>query len=80
MLSLVKEYNLPYEFPIDVLEEARKIPNHIDEKEISKRIDLRNKENMHIFTIDGEDAKDLDDAVWVGKSDNRKLFIRCSYC
>lgn len=80
MLSLVKEYNLPYEFPIDVLEEARKIPNYIEEKEISKRADLRNKENMHIFTIDGEDAKDLDDAVCVRIADNRKLFIRCSYC
>ncbi|MCI8308866.1 MAG: ribonuclease R [Clostridia bacterium] len=75
MLSLVKEYNLPYEFPVDVLEEARKIPNYIDQKEIDRRIDLRNKENMHIFTIDGEDAKDLDDAIWVGMANNGHFLL-----
>ena len=37
MLSLIKDYNLPYEFPEDVLQEARRISQDIDEKEISKR-------------------------------------------
>ncbi len=60
ILSLVKEYRLPYEFPAKVIEEASKTVQTIDKKEIEKRLDLRDEE---IFTIDGEDAKDLDDAV-----------------
>ena len=67
MLSLVKEYNLPYEFPKPVLEEAKAIKEQILKKEIPRRLDLRNKE---IFTIDGEDAKDLDDAVFVEELEN----------
>ena len=67
MLSLVKEYSLPYEFPETVLEEAKAIKEQILKKEIPRRLDLRNKE---IFTIDGEDAKDLDDAVFVEELEN----------
>ncbi len=67
MLSLIKEYNLPYTFPEEVVEEAKKYGNKIDEKEISKRVDFRGK---NIFTIDGEDAKDLDDAIRVEKLQN----------
>ena len=67
MLSLIKEYDLPYEFPEEVLAEARKIPMQIDQNEISKRLDLRDR---IVFTIDGEDAKDLDDAVEVEKLEN----------
>lgn len=69
MLSLIKDYDLPYEFPEDVLEEARKIPQTINQAEIKNRVDLRDKE-LNIFTIDGEDAKDLDDAVCVRKLEN----------
>ena len=65
MLSLIKEYKLPYEFPIPVLNEARSINQLIDKKDIPNRVDLRND---IIFTIDGEDAKDLDDAVSVKKN------------
>ena len=67
MLSLVKEYSLPYEFSAPVLEEARAIKEQILKKEIPHRLDLRDKE---IFTIDGEDAKDLDDAVFVEELEN----------
>ncbi|MBR2785969.1 MAG: RNB domain-containing ribonuclease [Clostridia bacterium] len=67
MLSLVKEYNLPYEFPEPVLNEARALEINITEKDLNTRLDLRNKE---IFTIDGEDAKDLDDAVCVEKNED----------
>ena len=67
MLSLVKEYDLPYEFPEPVIKEAKSIRQEIDEKDIVNRKDLRNEE---IFTIDGEDAKDLDDAVNVKKLPN----------
>ena len=65
ILSLVKEYSLPYEFPEPVLDEARSIPQEIDKSKIEDRLDLRGEE---IFTIDGEDAKDLDDAVCVIKN------------
>ena len=67
MLSLIRDYNLPYEFPINVIKEAKSIKNEISEDEIKNRLDLRNEE---IFTIDGEDAKDLDDAVQVKKLEN----------
>ena len=67
MLSLIKEYKLPYEFPEPVIEEAKKYKEEDIQKEIKGRLDLRNEE---IFTIDGEDAKDLDDAVNVKKLEN----------
>ena len=67
MLSLIKEYNLPYEFPDDVILEAKKVENKIKKKDLQNRLDLRSK---NIFTIDGEDAKDLDDAIYVTKLEN----------
>jgi len=67
MLSLIKEYNLPYEFPDEVILEAKKVENKITKKELQNRLDLRSK---NIFTIDGEDAKDLDDAIYVTKLEN----------
>lgn len=67
MLSLIKEYNLPARFPEPVVKEAEAFGNKIDKKEIEKRVDLR---DHIIFTIDGEDAKDLDDAVRVIKLKN----------
>ena len=67
MLSLIKEYNLPFTFPEQVVEEARKYGDKIDLKDIQNRVDCR---NQTIFTIDGEDAKDLDDAVRVTKLEN----------
>lgn len=65
MLSIIREYKLPYEFPKFVIDEARKIEKEISLDEIAGRKDFRNEE---IFTIDGEDAKDLDDAVSVTKT------------
>ena len=67
MLSLIKEYHLPSTFPEPVVEEAKKCGNKINEKDIIGRRDLRGDT---IFTIDGEDAKDLDDAVKVTKLEN----------
>ena len=67
MLSLIKEHKLPSTFPEPVVEEAKKCGNQIDENDIARRRDLR--QDM-IFTIDGEDAKDLDDAVKVSKLEN----------
>ena len=71
MLSLVKEYNLPYEFPENVIKEAKQIKEEISKKDIPNRVDFR---KQNIFTIDGEDAKDLDDAVCVQKT-NRNTYI-----
>ena len=67
MLSLIKEYGLPYEFPDSVIKEAKSVESKISEEEQVNRADLRSK---IIFTIDGEDAKDLDDAVCVEKNES----------
>jgi len=74
MLSVIKEYKLPYEFPKNVLNEADKINEKIELKDIPNRTDFREKE---VFTIDGEDAKDLDDAVSVEKTEdgNYTLYV-----
>ena len=66
-MCLVKEHDLPYEFPQNVIEEADRINQKIEIKDIPNRVDLRDK---LIFTIDGEDAKDLDDAVCVERLEN----------
>lgn len=65
MLSLIKEYDLPYEFPDTVINEIKSISGEITDKEIENRADFREKV---FFTIDGEDAKDLDDAICVSKN------------
>ena len=67
MLSLIKEHKLPSIFPKQVVEEAKKCGNRIDEQDIKNRIDLRNEV---IFTIDGAEAKDLDDAIGIKKIEN----------
>ena len=67
MLSIIKEHALPSRFPEKVVEEAKKCGDKVSEKDIENRRDFRNK---NIFTIDGEDAKDLDDAVRVEKLEN----------
>ncbi len=67
MLCLMKEYGLPNEFSKTVLNELEYIDEKINKKDIPNRVDLREQE---IFTIDGEDAKDLDDAVSVEKLEN----------
>ena len=68
MLSLIKDYDLPYKFPKEVVKEAKKYGTSINSEDIKNRVDLREK--CDIFTIDGDDAKDLDDAVCVQKLDN----------
>lgn len=67
MLSLIKEYELPSVFPEKVVKEAKEYGTKIDKKEIKNRKDLREE---FIVTIDGEDAKDLDDAVSVKRLKN----------
>ena len=72
MMSLIKEYDLPCEFPMQVINEAKSIIQTVDVNDIKSRKDLRQEE---IFTIDGEDAKDLDDAVNVKKLDNGNYML-----
>ena len=60
ILSIVRKYHLPEAFPEEVLKEAAKIPAVVREEDKKGRRDLR---HLPMVTIDGEDAKDLDDAV-----------------
>lgn len=64
IMSVVKAYDLPVEFPKDVFRVLDYIGDEIDPKEINKRLDIR---DLQIVTIDGEDAKDLDDAISLSK-------------
>jgi ribonuclease R len=66
VLSIVRKYDLPEDFPQKVYKEAKSL-NVIPENEIKKRKDLR---NLKMVTIDGEDAKDLDDAVSISELNN----------
>ena len=64
IMSVVKAYELPVEFPKDVFRVLDFIPDEIDPKEITNRMDIR---DIQTVTIDGEDAKDLDDAISLTK-------------
>lgn len=67
MHSIILEYDLPEEFPTNVLEEAESISTKISQTEIKKRKDIR---DIPTFTIDPFDAKDFDDAISLRKLDN----------
>ncbi len=67
ILSVIHKHGLPLEFPHEVLKQAEDTPDTIDERELVNRRDLRNEV---IVTIDGADAKDLDDAVTVTRLEN----------
>ncbi len=72
ILSIIRRYDLPEAFPEEVLEEAEAIPDTIDPKELEGRRDLRDKK---MVTIDGADAKDLDDAVSVERLPNGNYLL-----
>ncbi|CAM4144591.1 ribonuclease R [Lederbergia lenta] len=67
ILSIIHQHELPLAFPDEVMEEANSISDTVDESEIPNRKDLRGET---IVTIDGADAKDLDDAVSITKLEN----------
>lgn len=67
ILSIIYQHEIPPEFPDEVLKEAARIPDEITEEDLAGRRDLRNET---IVTIDGADAKDLDDAVTVTKNED----------
>ena len=64
IMSIIKAYDLPVEFPESVKKAINDIPDVVSEKDKAGRVDLR---NIQMVTIDGEDAKDLDDAVSISK-------------
>ena len=64
ILSIIKAYGLPEEFPEEVMRQAALMPDMVDDREVEGRLDLR---HLPTVTIDGEDAKDLDDAITISK-------------
>lgn len=60
ILSIVRSYGIPEEFPKEVLDSLDSIPDEVTEEEKAGRRDIR---RLHTVTIDGEDARDLDDAI-----------------
>ena len=60
MLSVIRKYHLPTEFPANVLEEAHRVPETVGEEMSEEREDLR---DQFIVTIDPDDARDFDDAI-----------------
>ncbi len=67
VLSIIKEHDLPVEFPEKVMNQAGRVPDQISEADMQGRMDLR---PVQMVTIDGEDAKDLDDAVSLHMEDD----------
>src|SRR5438034_8422834 len=65
VLSIIRKYHLPTEFPSDVLEQAERIPERIGSRQLESREDLRKE---FIVTIDPDDARDFDDAIQVEKT------------
>ncbi len=64
IMSVIKAYDLPIEFPQEVMRSLDKVPDEIDPEETKSRMDIR---HLQTVTIDGEDAKDLDDAITLTK-------------
>ena len=67
ILSIVRAYGLAEEFPDSVMKQVAAVPDEIDGKDMQGRLDLR---ELQTVTIDGEDAKDLDDAITITKKGN----------
>lgn len=67
ILSIVKAFNLPVEFPEEVMQSLDLIPDEVKPEETKDRMDIRDWKTV---TIDGEDAKDLDDAITLTKGDD----------
>jgi ribonuclease R len=72
ILSIIRKYQLPEGFSDEVNAEAEAVPSTIREEDLKGRRDLRHK---RIVTIDGEDAKDLDDAVNVERLENGNYLL-----
>jgi ribonuclease R len=64
---VIRKHHLPHQFPPEVVEQAERMPQSIAEADMAGRRDFR---SMPIVTIDGETARDFDDAVWVDRLPN----------
>src|SRR5690348_9257071 len=64
---VIRKHHLPHQFPPEVVEQAEAVPNVITSREMEGRRDFR---ALEIVTIDGETARDFDDAVWVDRLPN----------
>ena len=71
---IIRKHHLPNRFPAEVVEDAERVPEEITAHEIRDRRDFR---DLPIVTIDGETARDFDDAVLVDKLPNGRLRFRC---
>ena len=69
IMSIVKGFDLPTEFPEKVLNQAERVAKDVSEADMAGRMDIR---DWKMVTIDGEDAKDLDDAITISKDINSK--------
>ena len=67
ILSIIKSFGLPEEFPEGVMRQTAGIPDYVDSPEFAGRVDIR---GMDTVTIDGEDAKDLDDAITISRKED----------
>ncbi|HSH42653.1 MAG TPA: ribonuclease R [Arenicellales bacterium] len=63
----IRKYEIPHQWPEDVEAEAERVPEHVDAREAGERRDLR---ELPLVTIDGEDARDFDDAVFARRREN----------
>ncbi|HVS30571.1 MAG TPA: ribonuclease R [Thermoanaerobaculia bacterium] len=69
---VIRKFHIPYEFPPEVPRQAERIPEVVPQEEIARRVDLRER---NIVTIDGETAKDFDDAVEVQTLPNGNFLL-----
>lgn len=72
ILSIIKQYDLPLEFPDNVKKAAYRVPERILQKDLQGREDRR---TWSVVTVDSEDARDLDDAVYVRRLDNGRFLL-----
>ncbi|MDF2571769.1 MAG: rnr [Sporomusa sp.] len=75
ILSIIKKHNLPTEFPPEVEQAADRVTTSISDEDLLGRRDLR---ELNLVTIDGDDAKDLDDAVYVERLKNGRYLLNVS--
>ena len=70
IMSIVKAFDLPVEFPEKVMNQAERVGDKIIPADMAGRMDIR---NWDMVTIDGEDAKDLDDAISIRRQEDNYL-------
>ena len=72
IISIARDFNLPYKFSKEVLDEADSIPVKVNKPDIKDRVDFRDK---IVFTIDPDDAKDFDDALSIEQMENGNFSV-----